>query len=110
MTFPLVALCSHLPWQLGHTAKMVETQGPQQDSSKTQVMRNHGHGWYGMVWNGVLFACDKNAEHLILSQPATNRSLSHATLPAYQGIDLQAGKEEGGPKLSPMEEQLVLAS
>lgn len=22
----------------------------------TQVMRNDGHGWYGMVWNGVLFA------------------------------------------------------
>ena len=40
-------------------AKMVETQGPQQDSIfQTQLMRNDGHGWYGMVWNGVLFACE----------------------------------------------------
>lgn len=87
-------------------AKMVETQGPQQDSifqhRSCETMDMDGMEWYGMECSLQCWTSDLASRN--------NRSLSHATLPAYQGIDLQAGKEEGGPKLSPMEEQLVLAS
>ena len=84
------------------------------------LMGNHGwYGtvwagmeWYGLVWNGMVWKDllqVKWAERLML--PAeTGAHPIHYHLPAYQGIDLQAGKEEGRPELSPVEEQLVLAS